>query len=95
MKIVLRTVVFQFICILFFGLIYLSFKNHFTRDPAYTVDKKKEPELLDCLFLATTVQAGVGYSDLYPITDASKIIMIIQQFIMISLNVFLLYIFTL
>jgi hypothetical protein len=95
MKIVLRTVVFQFICILFFGLIYLSFKNHFARDPAYTVDKKKEAELLDCLFLATTVQAGVGYSDLYPITDVAKIIMIIQQFIMISLNVFLLYIFTL
>ena len=95
MKLVIRTVVFQFVCVLFFGLVYLSFKRHFLRDPAYTIDKKKEPELLDCLFLATTVQAGVGYSDLYPITDISKIIMIIQQFIMISTNVFLLYIFTL
>jgi hypothetical protein len=95
MKLVIRTVVFQFICVIFFGLIYLSFKNHFLRDPAYAVDKKSDPELLDCLFLATTIQAGVGYSDLYPTTDLSKIIMIIQQFIMISLNVFLLYIFTL
>jgi hypothetical protein len=95
MKLVLRTVVFQFICVLFFGLVYLSFKKHFIRDPAYTLDNKSDPELLDCLFLATTIQAGVGYSDLYPITDLSKIIMIIQQFIMISLNVFLLYIFTL
>jgi hypothetical protein len=95
MKLVIRTVIFQFVCVIFFGLIYLSFKNHFLRDPAYTTNRKSDPELLDCLFLSTTIQAGVGYSDLYPITDASKIIMIIQQFIMISTNVFLLYIFTL
>jgi hypothetical protein len=95
MKIVIKTVSFHFLCILLFGLVYLSFKEGFVRDPAYTLDKKKEPEILDCLFLATTVQAGVGYSDLYPITDTAKVILIIQQFIMISTNVFLLYIFTL
>jgi hypothetical protein len=95
MRIVIKTVLFQFLCVLFFGLVYLSFKNHFLRDPAYTIDKKKEPEILDCLFLSTTIQCGVGYSDLYPITDTSKVIMIIQQFVMISTNVFLLYIFTL
>jgi len=94
MRVVIKTVAFQFLCVLLFGLVYLSFKNHFVRDTNYTTDKKKDPELLDCLFLATTVQAGVGYSDLYPITDTAKIILIIQQFIMISTNVFLLYIFT-
>ena len=94
MRIVVKTVAFQFLCVLLFGLIYLSYTNHFTRDTSYTIGKSKEPELIDCLFLATTIQAGVGYSDLYPITDVSKIIMIIQQFIMISTNVFLLYIFT-
>lgn len=95
MKIVIRTVVFQFLCMIVFGLIYLFFTDHFVRDPAYTVDNKKQPETLDCFFLATTVQAGVGYSDLYPITYIAKTIMIIQQFLMISTNVFLLYIFTL
>jgi uncharacterized membrane protein len=94
MRVVLKTVAFQILCVLLFGLIYVSYKSHFIRDPAYTTNNKKQPELLDCLFLATTVQAGVGYSDLYPITDVAKIIMIIQQFIMISTNVFLLYIFT-
>jgi hypothetical protein len=44
MKLVIRTVVFQFICVIFFGLIYLSFKNHFLRDPAYTTNKKSDPE---------------------------------------------------
>jgi hypothetical protein len=95
MKLVIRTVVFQFMCITLFGLVYFLLKNHFARDPAYRVDNKNEPEILDCLFLATTVQSGVGYSDLYPITNVAKIIIIIQQFVMISLNVFLLYIFTL
>ena len=94
MRIVVKTVAFQFLCVLLFGLIYVSFKANFVRNPKYTVDNNKEPELLDCLFLATTIQAGVGYSDLYPITDFAKIIMIIQQFVMISTNVFLLYIFT-
>jgi hypothetical protein len=95
MKIVIKTVFFHFCCILFFGLIYLIFKDGFSRDPAYSINNKKEPEVIDCLFLATTVQAGVGYSDLYPITNLAKTILIIQQFIMISTNVFLLYIFTL
>ena len=94
MRIVIKTVLFQFLCVLLFGLVYLSFKEHFVRDPAYTTDKKKKAEILDCLFLATTVQAGVGYSDLYPITDTAKVILIIQQFVMISTNVFLLYVFT-
>jgi hypothetical protein len=95
MRIVIKTVVFQFLCVLLFGLVYLSIKEHFIRDVNFTIDQKKDPEILDCLFLATTIQAGVGYSDLYPITSASKIIMIIQQFVMISTNVFLLYFFTL
>jgi len=95
MKIVIKTVFFHFCCILFFGLIYLIFKDGFSRDLAYTINNKKEPEVIDCLFLATTIQSGVGYSDLYPITNLAKAILIIQQFIMISTNVFLLYIFTL
>jgi hypothetical protein len=95
MKLVIRTVVFQFLCVILFGIIYLSFKNQFIRDTNFSTNKSRDPELIDCLFLATTIQAGVGYSDLYPTTYLTKIIMIIQQFIMISTNVFLLYIFTL
>jgi len=95
MRIVIKTVLFQFLCVLFFGLVYLLFKDNFIRDPNFTTNGKKEPEVLDCLFLATTIQCGVGYTDLYPITDTAKTILIIQQFVMISTNVFLLYIFTL
>jgi hypothetical protein len=94
MKIVIKTVLFHFLCVVLFGLVYLSFKSQFVRDPAYTIDNKSKAEIIDCLFLATTIQSGVGYSDLYPITTTAKVILIIQQFVMISTNVFLLYIFT-
>ena len=95
MKLVFRTLAFHILCIILFGLLYLLFQNHFIRDPTYSHNKNTKPELIDCLFLATTIQASVGYSDLYPITMTSKIFMIVQQFMMISANVFLLYIFTL
>ena len=89
MKLVIRTVFFHFMCILLFSLIYWLYKANFKRDD------KKPGKVIDYLFLSTTIQAGVGYSDLYPITDTSKLIIIFQQFIMISTNVFLLYLFTL
>ena len=41
------------------------------------------------------IQAGVGISSIYPIYSYGKIIMIIQQFIMIMTHVFTLYVFTL
>ena len=95
MKLVFRTLAFHILCIIVFSLLYLKYKDQFHIDVNFTSVNKKTPELIDCIFLATTVQAGVGYSDLYPFTNLAKIILIIQQFIMISTNVFLLYIFTL
>ena len=89
MKLVIRTVFFHFMCILLFSLIYWLYRADFKRED------KKPGEVIDYLFLSTTVQAGVGYSDLYPISHTSKLIMIFQQFIMISTNVFLLYLFKL
>ena len=94
MKIVIRTVILQFSFILLFGLVYFFLKSHFLRDPIYTINKKNNPEIIDCFFLSTTVQCGVGYSNLYPITNLAKSIMILQQFTMISINILLLYVLT-
>ena len=99
MKIVIKTVIFQILSVALFSFLYLSIKTQFARDTSYSyshqVDSKNLPTFLDCFFLATTVQSGVGYSDIYPITAISKSAMILQQFSMISTNIFLLYIFTL
>ena len=91
MKIVIRTLVFHFLCIVLFALMYMFFARHFESG----VENKKYSTIMDFFLLSTTIQAGVGISDLYPITFYSKIVMIIQQFLVISAHVFTLYIFTL
>lgn len=89
MKLVIRTVIFHFLCILFFGLYYFYFKNDFKSET------KQDLTTIDCFFLSTTIQSGVGISDVYPTEFYGKIIMILQQFIMIMTNIFTIYIFTL
>lgn len=87
MKIVIRTVFFHFLCIIFFGILYLYLKDDFTEKQDVTLG------LIDYLLLSTTIQAGVGISDIYPTSFYGKITMIIQQFILISTHVFTIYIF--
>ena len=89
MKRVLQTVVFHFIFIVLFTLLYFYLSDHFDK-----MSNEKQPELIDYFFLGTTIQAGVGYTSLTPITPLAKFIMILQQFCMLSTNVFLLYMFT-
>ena len=90
MKILFRTLIFHFLCILIFFMIYWNLGDHFLRD------KSKTPAtILDFLLLSTTVQAGVGIADIYPISFMGKLTLIIQQMIMISTHVITLYLFTL
>jgi hypothetical protein len=89
MKLVIRTVVFHILCIIFFALIYSQLSGQFhVRDE----DKKS---LVDFFLLSTTIQAGVGISDLYPLSYYTKIVVIIQQMLMLFTHVITFYIFTL
>jgi hypothetical protein len=49
----------------------------------------------DALLLSVTIQSGVGIAYIIPRSDTCKMLMIIQQFIMILSYIFILYIFTL
>ncbi len=89
MKIVIRTVFFHVICIFIFALFYFNFQSDFQHK--FRVNFS----FLDYILLSTTIQAGVGISDIYPITSYGKIIMIIQQITMIMTHVFTLYVFNL
>ena len=89
MQRVLQTVVFHFTCIVLFTLLYFYLSDHFDK-----MNNETRPELIDYFFLGTTIQAGVGYTSLTPNTTLVKFIMILQQFFMLSINVFLLYMFT-
>lgn len=90
MKLAIKAVIFSFLCIIIFGFLYESMG-----DKHFHNERKNNMSLIDYLFLSTTIQAGVGLSDVYPNSNIAKILMIFQQFIMISANVFILYIFTL
>jgi hypothetical protein len=90
MKIVIRTVFFHFLCILVFAIFYYNFKDQFQHNL-----KNENCTLFDYILLSTTIQAGVGISDIYPISIYAKILMIVQQLLMIMTHVFTLYIFNL
>jgi hypothetical protein len=88
MKIVIRTVLFHFSCIIIFGILYFYLKEDFTEK------EEANLETIDYLLLSTTIQAGVGISDIYPTSFYGKLTMIIQQIIMICTHVFTIYVFT-
>jgi len=90
MKIAIRTVFFHFLCILVFAIFYYNFTDHFQHK-----FKETHFNLLDYILLSTTIQAGVGISDIYPISFYGKLLMITQQLILIMTHVFTLYFFNL
>jgi hypothetical protein len=89
MKIVIRTVCFHFFCIIVFGVLYFYLRENL----AEKGQKKAEIKIIDYVLLSTTIQAGVGVSDLYPTNFYGKLAMTIQQLIMICTHVFTIYIF--
>jgi heme A synthase len=94
MKIVLRTLLFHFLCILLFAFIYKHLSIHFGKDKSKPSKETNGIEMIDYLLLSVTIQAGIGFSDLYPVSHLSKLLLMIHQFIVISTHVFTLYIFT-
>jgi hypothetical protein len=86
MKIAITTVSFHLICILIFGIIYYNIHPQFEHK-----SRQERNTFIDYLLLSTTIQASVGIADIYPITNFSKIIMILQQIIMIMTHVFTVY----
>jgi len=88
MKLVLKTFLFHAMCILFFSIVYRTEKKSFD-------NLNENSNFIDFLSLSTTIQAGVWYSKIYPNNDWVKTLMIIQQLLMISTNIFTIYIFTL
>ena len=92
MKIVVRSLLSHIIFIFVFSLIYFLFKEGFV----YDIDsKKKKIEYLVMLLLSTSIESGTGFSVISPVTNTCKFIIIVQEFIMVSVYVLTLYHFTL
>ena len=94
MKAVINTLLFQLSSILIFSYLYWNYIDDFVLSDTSNKNKQKYENLLDCLYTSITVQAGVGYKVLNPITNRAKIILMTQQFIMICANVIIFYLFS-
>uniref|UniRef100_A0A6C0AR22 Potassium channel domain-containing protein n=1 Tax=viral metagenome TaxID=1070528 RepID=A0A6C0AR22_9ZZZZ len=90
MKYIFRILVFHLTCIIIFATLYYIFKSDFDDE-----NSVKHESLIDFILLATTTQASVGISGIYPVTYIGKYLMILQQLIMLSTHVFTVYFFTL
>lgn len=91
MKKVFQLFLYNLILILSFTIIYYYIGDeHFEN-----LKGKKQVSALDCLFLATTIQVGVGLSDINMVTPLSKILAIIQQILMMGNTIFMIYLFSL
>jgi hypothetical protein len=90
MKHVFRIVFFHLTCIIIFATLYYNFKSDFDDE-----NLVKHETIIDFILLSTTIQASVGISGIYPVTNMGKLLMILQQLIMISTHVFTIYFFTL
>jgi hypothetical protein len=93
MKLVIRTFIFHLLCIIVFSYLYFYLSEHFQNNK----EKKNERynSFIDFFLLSTTIQTGVGISDLYPISYNGKLAVIVQQIIMLLTHIITIYIFTL
>jgi hypothetical protein len=89
MKIIFGTIFFNFLCIILFGMIYIYLKKEFINN------NNSDIKLIDILMFSTTIQAGVGLTNIFPNSLNAKLVTIIQQLTMICSYVIILYIITL
>jgi hypothetical protein len=93
MKYVFQGALYNLLCIIVFGVIYYFIRNEM--DLNEDMSRYVEPRFPDTLFLATTIQAGVGYTLVTPRSDFAKYTIMAQQFFMIFTNLMLFYFITL
>ena len=80
----------QFYLIILFSLIYYSIINEFKSSIGREV-----MEYIDCLSLSTTIQAGIGFSDVIPKTNVALFFTMIQQMLTIVMSLYIVFTFTL
>ena len=99
MKRVLKTLSIHLFCIICFAFVYYYFSTNFDNNRQNKFKQYRHESnlhsLMECFLLSTTIQAGVGMSDVIPISTYGSIILIIQQLLMMSINVITIYVFTL
>lgn len=86
MELILKTLFYHLVCILIFGAIYSQMVGQLKKD-------KGDIEMIDCFYLSTAIQSGTGFSQTVPDTTTTKMIVMLQEFLMISGTLISLHIF--
>jgi hypothetical protein len=98
MRRIVQTLAIHFVCIIFFAFFYYYSSVHFdnNKDNKFNYYKSESSldSIIDFLLFSITIQAGVGISDILPISIYGKLLMMLQQLLMISISVITIYIFT-
>lgn len=89
----LLILLFQIFIIISFAILYLSLKNQFRLTKSIRESDTSPISFYDCLLLSSTIQAGVGVSTMYPESDATKLIVTIQQWVTILTGLYVLLTF--
>jgi hypothetical protein len=89
MKVIIVPVILNLCLIVIFGLIYWTIRDQFNNDN--TNRTLKIGSVIDCFYMSVTIQAGVGYQGLSPITNFSKFLLMSQQLCMITSNIIVVY----
>jgi hypothetical protein len=85
----LHVVSIQVFSIFVFSLIYYIMLPHFISN----IDRHTLG-YIDCVSLSTTIQAGIGLTDMMPKTPTSIIITTLQQFSVIISSIYIVFTFT-
>ena len=80
------TLIFNIVVVIIFSIIYLSISSRNFKP----LNPKDKLTYLDFLFYAVTIQSGVGLPDVTAVGDFAKILVIIQQLMLMGSAYFLL-----
>ena len=79
-SIVTNTFLFNIAVVIIFSIVYSSISAH-NFEP---LNPKDELTYLDFLFYALTIQSGIGLPDVTAVSDFAKILVIIQQLMLMG-----------
>ena len=86
----IKAIAIQFSLIFLFSFIYYSIIKDFKS----SIDRQVM-EYIDCLSLSATIQAGIGFSDIMPLTNVAIFYTMIQQMLTIIVTLYIVFTFTL
>ncbi len=89
MKIAIRTLCFHFFSIIVFTFLY-KYASIELKD-----SEKRMDSFIDYLYLSVAIQSGTGFSQVIPKNDTGRILIIIQELMLICTHVFTIYFITL